>query len=286
MNQIDMLIKMKKSQNTDDLLTMFDEIVKYEKLAKTPAFVDIKASAPVQKKLPLLTKVVNNDLYSLALLQIAFHVITHVGGELPGILPTVLEEVSTRNAQRIQILEQTVIKINYRDLNRYEESLKDLVLLTLVDNERKKDRSIAIITSEDGGYVVYQGVLHMKEEEEHTTISSLSCHYKKNDNILLQMYHYSVLGNNAYRFATAIFGDITYDIMMPYHNMIWLLQGNEVTHRIQLPMDAVNQFNFIKTDIGQLSDFLLEIITETLIPSAVDDQQNIEGTEQDEEVHA
>lgn len=270
MNSIELLIKMKKEQGSDDLIQIFDELVKYEKLAKTPAFADIKKNQAVQKKLPLLTRVVNNDLYALSLLHIANYVLIEMGEELPGMLPQVFAEITDRSARKLRIIEHSIVKVSYEDLYEFNDNMKDTVLLTFVDNERKKNRSVSIITKQDDEYVVYQGRIQVESQSkaEVKTIT-LPVFEGTSDKIVVSINTMSILGNNAYPFGTVSTmkedKEYIYSLLMPSHDKLWLLNDkNIVEHSYDMSTDEVNELNFIKTDINEVTSFFVNLLEKIL----------------------
>lgn len=264
MNSLDMLIAMKKSQGTDDLSAIFDEVLKYEKLAKTPAFADIKSSAAVQKKLPMITKALNGDMYDIMLLQVIRNVLIHLDEDLPGILPTVFADLSKRTQQRLDILNKSIVRVVYSDLGSYQDTYAGSVLMTLVSNIDNTSQSVVIITHQSDGYIIYQGIIHKSDKKMTVTTKTIQQAKATVNDVTLGITTYSILGNNAYRFGTATVGEQQYDIMMPSHDTLWLLQEQNVVHEIKLSIDEINRFNLIKTDINKVTDFLLSKIVDVL----------------------
>ena len=199
------------------------------------------------------------------LLQVIRNVLIHLDEDLPGVLPTVFADLSKRTQQRIDILNRSIVRVVYSDLGSYQDTYAGSVLMTLVSNIDNTSQSVVIITHQSDGYIIYQGIIHNTSDKKMTATSKKIQPAKATANdVTLGITTYSILGNNAYRFGTATVGEQQYDIMMPSHDMLWLLQEQNVVHEIKLSIDEINHFNLIKIDANKVTDFLLSKIVDVL----------------------
>ena len=139
MSSIETLIRIKKQAQTDDLVRLLDEVADYEKLSKAEAFRDLRTSEVAKKKLPLLAGAYAGEEYSLALLTLAGHVVSHLEGAVPRVLTEPMENLTSRQIVRMELMQKQIIQVTYDSLNTYV-------------HDEEKEHVVAVYTSRrDGG---------------------------------------------------------------------------------------------------------------------------------------
>lgn len=266
MSALDSLIKVKKQAKTDDLLTLLDEVIAYEKLSKIKTFRDLKTSETAQKRLPLLSGIYKNDLYSLAMVSMVINIIQHLDGNVPEVLTEPMEIIDKRDKKRMEMMEKSIIKVKYYALNEYddEESHDDVVAVFSGETTPSaKQTAILVVTRKDGGYHIYQGYY----EEAGDNVEQRKCTpyvYRdaQENQAELVIQTYSLQGNNAYPFALFRYQGQECGVMMPDYRRIWLMDEDEkkVRHKITMKQEQINQLNLVRPEIGKFAECLTEII--------------------------
>lgn len=266
MSAIETLIKIKKSAKSDDLITLLDEVIAYEKLSKSEAFRDLSVSETAQKKLPLLAGAYKGDLYSLSLILLARNIIRHLENEVPEVLAIPIDRLAPKMQKRLELVQDNVIKVQYDDLTEYhQETMAEQVVAVFTENLGQR-KAILIVVRDNEKYDIYQGyyvddnkTIHNMQkavpyEREKTSVASgISYH--------LSILTYSLQGNNAYPFAELGYGETQYTVMMPDYTRIWIDEKETgIRREITLSMEERNALNLAKTEIEHFVNRLLEII--------------------------
>lgn len=213
MSIIDQLIQMKKQTKNEDILHVMDELSKYEKLSKLPAFQDIQHQTAIQKKIPFLWKAMQQDVYAQALLLMAGHMCSHLTGQTPPFIATILADMTDTHQRRLELMQQSAITISYCDLSEYNNEIMADTVVATYSEKRKHDMAILIITYQTSEYIVFQGYYNDKEIIHNVNeIPYYTCH---RDNCEIRIQTYSLQGNNAYPFGHIYLRGDTFNICMP-----------------------------------------------------------------------
>ena len=264
MGAIETIISVKKTIQTNDLITLLDEIIAYRKLAKVKAFQDIRTSAPAQKKLPFLAKAYAGDLYMLSLAEVAGNVIAHLEGERPEVLVEPFSQVSPKQQKLLNSLSHSMVKANYQDLMEYDHDKMSGQVLGVYKKEYEKYDSLLIITREHGSYQIFQGHCQKPKEEGPKEIQTAVPFCLSDGDWELQIMTYSVQGNNAYPFGTVKSPFGAYQVMMPWYDVIWLLSGEpgslSIRYVIPLEREQCSELQVEKVRIESFAACILEMV--------------------------
>lgn len=263
MSVLDTLIKIKKSETTDDLLRFLDELILYEKLAKAETFRDLKTSEIAQKKLPLLSGLYTGDIYSLAICEIVCNIISHLEETIPEIIQEPVMDLSPKELRRLEILRKSVITSVYYSLNEYNHDImKDHVVAVFTGDKgkQKQQAAILIVVKDQNIYQIFQGFYKLDKKIESDSYRIEPYTYKEGDTFL-SITTYSMQGNNAYAFGELTYETGHYSIMMPKCDTLWLLkQDNNEKTVIKLTMEEINALNLAKLEIETFSKCIMDII--------------------------
>lgn len=264
MSAIEALIKTKKQGTNDDLIKFLDELILYEKLAKSETFRDLRTSTAAQKKLPLLSGAYTGNLYSVSLCQMVVNILNHLDGDAPDIVKDPIVAMTEKDLRRLEILQRSVIRVSYRALNEYDhERQKDHVvgIFTTNTSDNEDQVSILIVVKENEKYFIYQG-FYQNTDSDMGTMQIKSDVYRKTEGTdRLEIQTYSLQGNNAYPFGVFYHGNNKYQVMMPYHDLIRLtLINGEDRIKIPLTTSDINRMNMSKTEIQTFSECLMDLI--------------------------
>lgn len=261
MPAIDMLIKIKKQANTDDLIILMDEVVLYEKLSKVEAFRDLKTSKTAAKKLPLLSAAHKGDIYCMTMLELVREIITYMTGTAPPI--TIVQEkteLTAREEKMKKVMERSIVQVRYHNLEEYRhDTMKDFVVAVFSETVDTK-KSILIVVRKDNYYNIYQG--HYSEREDEVGAVTEKPYVYIDDPYVLSIKTYSILGNNAYPFAVFNSPSGTYSVMFPRHDEIWLTSEDGQQTSIYLSEEEITEIGMKKVTVHSFAKCLMDIIRE------------------------
>ena len=263
MNILDALIKVKKESSMDDLMKLFDEIIAYEKLSKIAAFRDLKTSETAKQKLPLLAKAYEGDYYSLALCDVAEHIINHVDHQIPEVLQ-ISVDMSNRKQKQFEMLKKASINVVYLALEDYNhERMKDNVIGIFesdVSNDRG-EKSFLIIVSQTKTYQIYEGVYKTDDDKKKKSQElSHTPYIQTEDGIQLVIDTYSNQGNNEYKFGSVTYDSKKYSIMLAATELRLISTKEVIERQIPLTMIEQNELNMAKLDVKRFANCLFQII--------------------------
>lgn len=262
MSSIETLIRIKKQAQTDDLVRLLDEVADYEKLSKAKAFRDLRTSEVAKKKLPLLAGAYAGEEYSLALLTLAGHVVSHLEGAVPRVLTEPMENLTSRQIIRMELMQKQIIQVTYDSLNTYVHDEEKEHVVAVYTSRRDGGQMAALIVVREGNrYRIYQGYYtEGKEEKAVSELPKQEPYVGEQGDCRVAVNTYSVQGNNGYPFGTVRIKDRLYSIMQPSFDCLWLISESGETTEIRLSMEERNSLNMGKAQVETFADALASII--------------------------
>ena len=258
------LIKVKSSQQEDDLLKLFDEIPVYEKLSVDEKLRDLRTSEATRAKCPLLAGFADGNLYETILADLAANVYLQIEGTIPGVL-LVAGKKTEKQLKQMAVLQTGIARVSYFELETYDhETMKDN--LAAVFTRKGQNMVIAcLIVKATHGYSMYHGEYSMNEEE--APASSVSAPVVvRGEHGMFTMHSYSVLGNNGYRFGTYQGIDIIYDVMIGPDRELYLMDGDIVAAVYPIPYEESNSLNMAKKDPDEFAKLVTSIVESVVYP--------------------
>lgn len=261
MSAIENLIQIKKQSKNDDIVKMMDEVADYEKLSRSELFRDLTTSKVAQKKLPLLARAYQGDLYALSLSTLAGHIIAHLEDRIPEVLEKPMETLSDRDLKRMELMNKSLIPVFYRSLLEYEEGMGDQVVAVYSSDRPNGSVALMIIVRDQETYQVYQGYYRpgKKDIQKYGNQQKIKTYDVEEDGDYFSFATYSLLGNNRYPFGQVLLSNgKRYNVSMDYQALYLGTEEEIVT--IPLRMEQRNTLNLCKTDPQQLGETILHWI--------------------------
>ncbi len=264
MSVLNDLIKIKTSKKEDDLIKMLDEVSAYEKLSVDKNLKDLKTSAVARAKCPLLAGFADGNMYETVLGELAGNVYLQIEGIVPDVL-AITEERTQKREKQIKILEQSIFRVDYRELAEYDnETMEDM--LAAVFTRKYADNVLAVlIVRHPSGYTMYHGSYTISGKGTEKKIRKIyNPVITKGKHGRFTLYSYSVLGNNGYRFGSYEVSDAVYDVMIGPDNIMYVMQKN-VGNEISLSREECNDLNIAKKNPYDFADQVVSIIDRRLL---------------------
>lgn len=258
MSAIEALIKVKKQQQTDDLIRILDEVTIYEKLAKSKTLQDLKTSQATRKKCPLLAAAYDGDIYALSLTTLAGHIIAHLENIVPSVLTQPKQQLSPRELRRIEIMQNQIIPVTYASLQEYDHKTMESQVVAVYTTERETETAILIVVKVKNTYSIYQG--YYKERGVIETSETHQPYIETRPHGSLCIAQYSVQGNNAFPFATYHTKQKTYSVMLPDHETLWVFEDINHPQTIVLSLGDRNALAFAKQRVETFAATILDIL--------------------------
>lgn len=261
MSAIENLIQIKKQSKNDDIVKMMDEVADYEKLSRSELFRDLTTSKVAQKKLPLLARAYQGDLYALSLSTLAGHIIAHLEDRIPEVLEKPMETLSDRDLKRMELMNKSLIPVFYRSLLEYEEGMGGRVVAVYSSDRPNDSVALMIIVRDQETYQVYQGYYRpgKKDIQKYGSQQKLKRYEFEEKGDHLSFTTYSLLGNNRYPFGQAFLSNRKrYNVSMDYQALYLEARDEEI--EIPVRMEQRNTLNLCKTDPQQLGETILHWI--------------------------
>lgn len=270
MSIIDQLIQIKKASDSNDIVNMLDDFTLYSRLSKIPALSDISKSDILKKKLPLLSKAVEGDIYCLSLYMVAANIANHLGYEIPETISSHIDSIPDSLKQKLIIAQENTIRVDYQSLDMYQhQSMRDNIT-AIYTNQLEEETRIAIIVRFGKAQSIFQGsyIAQNKSDsgektKKHQKAKSLSY---EDDNLHIKINNYSIQGNNAYFFARVKIDQEEYEMMMDDHlGLVFSnIKNADKDFTIKLDVASLNQINIAKSKPQDFIDTLAQIINKAV----------------------
>lgn len=205
MDLIGQLIQNKKHladvpQLLDDML---NEIIKYEKLSKSPKFQTITESPLLQKQLPTIWRAFNRDSQAIWVFNQAMNITQQLSENQLKIFIDYTEHYTARERKQYEIIGNAGgYTFTYCELSQLPAQLlesDDLMFLseTVTDTTER----MAVIYHKDKSITVYQGLIDTDGQTVSEQGSVKPYEYSRNDDKVI-INTFSAQGYNNYTFAT------------------------------------------------------------------------------------
>lgn len=275
MSLIDQLISIKKTSSSDDILTMMDEFILYGRLSRSSALGNINESPVLQKRLPLIYKAVQENIYELSLFFMSATIMQHLTGEIPDHILNHMSIVSDIVRQRLTIAQASTMSVEYHELSQYSHALYEEYVVAVYTNDIGPVTNILIITHHNKMYNIFQGHYTAPTEDElevvqNDIVTSVNLEPLVRDinGAILSLETYSAQGNNGYFFASYIKDGISKYLMLPDNNTLWLstvrqLDDVDDSNLEIVPLDVSESSRLMMTrhDPGKFIDALALILS-------------------------
>ncbi len=270
MTTIDTLIAIKKQSNTDDIIRFLDELITYEKLSKLPAFQDLEHSEAAKKKLPLLSAVYQNEFYALAIAEMAESILAYLEEDIPPVLHDRLQALTPKQVHKLNIMMKGVLEVSYHPLEEYVPDIMAEDVIAVFESERPNEETeenallILVKPEQSRIYSIYQGHYNPGAKERKSPAFDKIKPYvhTESDGSTLTISHYSLLGNNGYVFAIYTKAGTDYQVLMPYHDTIWLLNSGICEQVVKLDLTQCNELALAKTKVAEFAATIAKFIRE------------------------
>lgn len=268
MNVLDNILDVKKKaqdNSQDYFLTMLDEIVLYEKLSKAKSMQDLKNSAILKKKCPLLVKSTEKATYEHIVFQHAHRLLAGLEDPLAHTLYEFIHATNAREERQNEILAKQITKVEFQHLLTYEK--QEPLRVFTYKPEDTHETGIAIVTKTDDIYTVFQG-FYVEDGKDEVTIKPLTFdpYVIKNDDLRLRVKSYSNLGANSYNFATLCHNDVVYSLSLPLQNQLKLSINKHESILYTLTEQEQNKLT-LSCNIETFAKTLFDICKERLCES-------------------
>lgn len=257
MSVLDDLIKIKANMQEDDLIKLLDEIPVYDKLSVDEQLKDLKKSTITRTKCPLLAGFADGKLYETILADLAANVYLQIEGNIPEVLTTAAEK-TLRQQKQMEILHDSIARVEYRELTEYDHNLMKDYLAAVFTKQDQNIVTAVLIVKELRNYIMYHGT-YIVEEYDKFVINSYIPLTTKGERGIFTMYSYSVLGNNGYRFGSYLTSNKSYDVMIGPDGVLYLLNGELVTSH-SITSEEHNNLNMAKRDPQKFAETVTAII--------------------------
>lgn len=205
MDLIGQLIQNKKNiadvpQMLDDML---NEIIKYEKLSKSPKFQTITESPMLQKQMPTIWRAFNSNSQAIFVFNQAMSIVQQLSDNQLKIFIDYTENYTPREHKQFNLIGNAAgFTFTYCELSQLSPTVLETDdLLYLSEPVTHETERVAVIQHKDKTITVYQGVI----DNDGKTVSEKSAvkpyEYEKNgDKVVINTF--SAQGYNNYKFAT------------------------------------------------------------------------------------
>lgn len=259
MSVLNDLIRIKTSIGEDDIIKMLDEILIYEKLSVNENFRDLKSSEIARSKCPLLAGFVDENPYERILGDLVANIYLQIEGYIPDILTTWVVDRTPKEQKQFEILQAGIAHVEYNDLAEYDhEEMKDHVVAVFTEENQGTIMAAVIVRSHDG-YEMYHGS-YIVDEENQIMAKTIDPVIVKGHKGVLVMEIYSMLGNNAYPFATYSNKENTYFVMISLDGTLFLMHGDNVAVEYRIPKEDHNKLNIAKKKPEDYAKAVVSII--------------------------
>lgn len=274
MDLIAQLIQNKK--NAKDVLTtlktIIEEIIKYEKLARSPKFKSIAESPVLQKQLPEIWNAFNRDTQSMYTLETAMSIIAPLMTEPLHIFEEYKEFYKPREKKQLTIVGNTnAYRFVFEDTRTLAyDDISDLTenhqLLCITETIGNIYHVVMVLFTGEGGkiyhYETQEADVAEALEEEPTKKQYVPQSYKvKIDDIEVEIKNYSYQGNNEHYFANLVPNEHTFiDVSIIDNTIHYRISRSNVPIEhmsIEMKGDEVNQLT-MATSLRPIAELLVE----------------------------
>ena len=260
MGALESLIQIKRMAKSDDVVQLLDEVATYEKLAKVEAFRDLKTSEAARKKLPILAKAYDSDLYAVMLSDIASNILRHLEDEVPAVLEGLELVMNEKDVKRLEMMRSAIAQVTYRHVREYDHETMKGDIVAVFESSVELTNKVIILVKTNGKYTVYQGS-YSEEEKKKAERKKAEPYVMERDGTRLSVMTYSIMGNNAYPFAVYEGEGGAFDVKMPDEGTISLASKTSNEARVHyMTKDEKNELTMAKSSVDKFANTLLEII--------------------------
>lgn len=257
MDLIAQLIQNKKNVNNvlETLSLLFDEIIKYEKLSKSPKFKNITESTVLQKQLPTIWSCFNGETQNMSAFEQAIAIVQNISDQPLQIFIDFNEHYSKRDRRNLTIIGN----VNQTQYNFLEYSqlpatfdFDSNTLYLLNDAPNENEQYLVIVTGDNKVINIYTGLIGRTQKE----VYAYKPYTFTENGKTLTLYTYSLLGNNDYPFAEIV-DDITIPVRMP--NSSSFKFGNQI---YQMTPEQEAEYDMAKMNTKTFAPFIMKIYAE------------------------
>lgn len=250
MDLIKQLIQNK--QNKQDIETtvvdILDEIIKYEKLRKSPKFTHIVESPALQKQLPNIWQAFQKDSQKMFFFENIMSIVQEVSDQQLQIYLDYQEQFTKKEKRNLEIIgNPDKVQFLFKEFVEVPTTLDLDAEYLILTNKTDEYHLASLILFNDKKITSYTGEISEKEEiMQKVTVEP----YVNNiNNLEIIINSYSIQGNNDYNFGSIEGKPIKIDNNIFYVGDKSLELTDEDNYKRQL----------IHTNIEQLAQFLIEI---------------------------
>lgn len=255
MDLIAQLIKNKKQEYDvfERLNMILDEIIKYEKLSKSPKFKNIKDTPLLQKQLPVIWSCFCNDTINISIFTQAISIVQAISAEPLQIFEDFNQHYTDKEKRNFNIIgNSNNIKYHYHQLAELPSTFDFDDSAIYLTNKIDDIEYFTVIKQKNNYINIYQGTINIDYVVEDTK-TVYSPYITKKESLELIIYTYSILGNNNYPFATIRDDSRLYDVSMPSNKSI--KYGN-IEHNFTNEEQVA--YELAKTNIANFADFIMK----------------------------
>lgn len=264
MDLIGQLINQKEKDNNANIQLYLEELIKYEKLSRSPKFKHIKESTILQKQLPLCWEAFNGDSYSIWMLYNCKFIINALNVNLP-----IFDDLfnghykSKEFKQKLIIGNAFNIKFKFFDLLKLALDFKnddynDSNYIQLRQKNSEQDGyNYIVIKQDDNNIYIYQGFIENSDEKLKNYFAYKE-YVKKSKDLDIKIKAFSPQGNNNYNFAVIKDNESKLiNVSMPNDSTFLFRDANNVKlAKINLTKSDENVLNLNINDINVIADMI------------------------------
>lgn len=250
MDLIKQLIQNKQNKNDIETLVVdiLDEIIKYERLRKSPKFTHIIESPALQKQLPNIWQAFQKDSQKMFLFENIMSIVQNVSDQQVQLYLDYQEQFTKREKRNLEIIgNPNQIQFLFKEFSEVPSTLDLDAEYLILTNKTEEYHLASLILFNDKKITSYTGEISDTEEIPQKVLVEPYVNHINNLEIIINSY--SIQGNNDYNFGSIEGKPIKID-----NNIFYV--GDE---SIELTDEDNYKRQLIHTDIEQLAEYLIDL---------------------------
>lgn len=266
MDLIQSLIQAKKSDQEYDWAGYFNELIKYEKLSKSPKFKHIVDSPILQKQLPLCWAAFNDDARAYWMLNEAATIVQSVTTNYLAIFTDLEQHYSDRKRRQMEIIGNVQkYYISYMGIDSIRDPFNNEDVFYLTEEGENNAVSIAAVYTTETHASVFSGTLTLRDDDDEETddLAVVPAYESDKNNVVVKIDTYSVQGNNDYEFALVTTPTDRFKVSMPDGRTFrynTTANGKPVVIDVPISESDVSDINMNIVDVSVLAKYLRKYI--------------------------